>query len=179
MQDNENKEIIEKLLKKFILYMIGAGFLITIIFSIILKRVSNIVLIATIMIIIHGIMMFISWKISIEKTLQTRISISQFDSIMKCIILATLVIYVIGTIAYVSNMKRAINETKLEIAILETLRNNKNNKEPIYNFKEGVIEQAIQKMNVSITFQQVGIFVAYIWAIERQRKKLLEYVKKE
>lgn len=185
----ENKEMVsarkmsQHLMGNWLLWGLLFGFIYSFVFALITNSMESLVLKAIIAVIAQGIIAIIVWKLSISSSFKKRtISYNDVPTVMKNLIIFTLVICILTGIYNIasvnSSMDEAINsDYKLKFSESMMSRIYSDEQMAEYNKeKEKTIAEAKNKANMYLIILEVGLTAVYLAVLPLEKKEILKYV---
>lgn len=185
----ENKEKVsagkmsQYLIGNWLLWVLLFGFVYSVVFALIINSMESIVFTAIIAVIAQGIITIIAWKLSTSLSFKKRtISYNDVSTIMKNLIIMTIVICVFNGIYNIASANSSMNETinaddKLEFRENMMSRVYSDEQMAEYNKeKEKAIAEAKSKVNMYLVILEVGLTTVYLAVLPLVKKEILKYV---
>ena len=185
----ENKEMVsagkisQYLIGNWLLWGLLFGFIYSLVFTLTSNFIESLVLKAIIAVILQGIVAIIVWKLSTYSSFKKRtISNNDVPTVMKNLIIFTIVICVLNGIYNIasvnSSMDEAINsdyKLKFSESMMSSIYSDEQMAE--YNKeKEKAITEAKNKANTYLIILELGLTAVYLAVLPFEKKEILKYV---
>lgn len=185
----ENKEIVtsgkmtQSLIGNWLLWGIVFGILYSFIYNIIASSTESMLVVALIAIVLQGITAIIVWKCSTSSSFKKKtISYDDIPTIMKNLVIFTIVICVITAIYNISNVNATIDkaiESNYQLKFSESMMSYLYDDEQIAEYqkeKEKAIEELKSKLYTYLIILEIGLTVVYLAVLPLEKKFILKYV---
>ena len=186
----ENKEVISagkmsgQLMGNWLLWGMLFGFIYSLVYYFIANFVESLVLNAIIAIVLQGITAFITWKESTFSSFRKKtISSNDVSSVMKRLVVFTIVICLLTGIYNMYNVNKAIdkaiNKANYQLVISESIASylySDKEMEEYNKQKEQGIAKARNQIYIYLIILEIGITAAYFIVLPLEKKEILKQI---
>lgn len=185
----ENKQMIsagkmsQYLIGNWLLWGLLFGYIYSFAFSLITNSIESLVLKAIIAVIAQGVIAIIVWKLSTSSSFKKRtISYNDVRTVMKNLIIFTIVICILTGIYNIASVNSSIDETiksDYKLKFTESIMSSIYSDEQMAQYnkeKEKAIAEAKSKANTYLVILEVGLIAVYLAVLPLEKKEILKYV---